>query len=94
MAQAGLHAIIGYHTNKIIPNEKHLMPGVVFGSMLPDIDVILVAFGSLFYDINNAEKLFHRTFTHNIFLVIFIKLKNKKLSVRHTNLAKLDSALS
>ncbi len=74
MAQAGLHAIIGYHTNKIIPSEKHLMPGVVFGSMLPDIDVILVAFGSLFHDINNAEKLFHRTFTHSFFTLIFIYL--------------------
>ena len=74
MAQAGLHAIIGYQTKKIIPREKHLMPGIVFGSIIPDIDIILVTMGALFHGINNAEKLFHRTFTHSFFTLIFIYL--------------------
>ena len=62
MAQAGLHAIIGYQTKRIIPYEKRIIPAIIFGSMLPDIDIIVVGIGSLFNNLMVAEKLFHRTF--------------------------------
>ena len=74
MAQAGLHALISYQTKKIIPHEKHIMSGILFGSMLPDIDILIVAVGSIFYGITLAEELFHRTFTHSFFTLIFIYL--------------------
>ena len=74
MAQAGLHALISYQTKKIIPHEKHIMWGILFGSMLPDIDILIVAVGSVFHGITLAEELFHRTFTHSFFTLIFIYL--------------------
>ncbi|SVC69556.1 uncharacterized protein METZ01_LOCUS322410 [marine metagenome] len=74
MAQAGLHAIIGYQTKRIIPYEKRIIPAIIFGSMLPDIDIIVVGIGSLFNNLMVAEKLFHRTFTHSFFTLIFVYL--------------------
>ncbi|MEE2858370.1 MAG: metal-dependent hydrolase, partial [Candidatus Neomarinimicrobiota bacterium] len=74
MAQAGLHALIGYQAKRIIPHKKHIMSGILFGSMLPDIDILIVAVGSIFHGITLAEELFHRTFTHSFFTLIFIYL--------------------
>ena len=50
------------------------MWGILFGSMLPDIDILIVAVGSIFHGITLAEELFHRTFTHSFFTLIFIYL--------------------
>ncbi|SVE02390.1 uncharacterized protein METZ01_LOCUS455244, partial [marine metagenome] len=74
MAQAGLHAAVGNQMRKIIPYEKRLFPALIFGSMLPDLDIIVVAIASIFYPINQAEELFHRTFSHSFFTLIFIFL--------------------
>ena len=74
MAQAGLHAILGYQTKRIIPHEKRIIPAIIFGSMLPDIDIIAVGIGSLFHGLIEAEILFHRTFTHSFFTLIFVYL--------------------
>ena len=74
MAQAGLHALVGYQVARIIPYKKRLFPALIFGAMLPDIDIIIVSFASLFYTIAQSEELFHRTFSHSFFTLIFVYL--------------------
>ncbi len=74
MAQAGLHAALGYSLRHIIPHKKRFLPAVVFGAILPDLDVIVVALASLFYPISQAEYLFHRSFSHSFFTIILIYL--------------------
>ena len=74
MAQAGLHAAIGYQLRQIIPLERRLFPAVIFGAILPDLDTVFVAIGSLFYPILDSEKLFHRSFSHSFFTIILIFL--------------------
>ena len=74
MAQAGLHAAIGYQVARFIPYEKRLFPSLIFGAMLPDLDIIMVAATSLFYTIPQAEEMFHRTFSHSFFTIIFVYL--------------------
>ena len=74
MAQAGFHAAIGYQARRIIPYEERLFPALIFGAMLPDLDIIIVAIGSIMYPIAKSQMLFHRTFTHSIFIPIFIYL--------------------
>ena len=63
MAQAGLHAAVGYQVRRIIPYEEHLFPALIFGTMLPDLDIVIVAIASLIYPISQAEAIFHRTFS-------------------------------
>ena len=67
MAQAGLHAALGYQFRRIIPYERRLFPAVIFGSILPDLDILVVAIGSLIYPILQSEQLFHRSFSHSFF---------------------------
>ena len=74
MAQAGLHAAAGYQLRRVFPYEERLFPALIFGAMLPDLDVIVVAFASLFYSISQAEEIFHRTFSHSFFTLIFVYL--------------------
>ena len=74
MAQAGIHAALGYHLRRIIPVEKRLFPAIIFGAILPDLDVIIVALASLFYPISQAEHLFHRSFSHSFFTIILMYL--------------------
>ena len=74
MAQAGLHAALGYQLRRIVPIEKRLLPAVIFGAILPDLDTVIVAIGSLFYPIAHSEALFHRTFSHSFFTIIMIYL--------------------
>ena len=74
MAQAGLHAALGYQLRRIIPSERRLFPSVIFGAILPDLDIVIVAIGSLFYPISHSEKLFHRSFSHSFFTIIIIYL--------------------
>ena len=74
MPQAGLHAVVGYQVRRIIPYKKRFLPAVVFGAILPDLDVVAVVIGSLFYPISQSEKLFHRSFSHSFFTIILIYL--------------------
>ena len=74
MAQVGLHAALGYSLRHIIPHKKRFLPAVVFGAILPDLDVIVVALASLFYPISQAEHLFHRSFSHSFFTIILMYL--------------------
>ena len=74
MAQAGIHAALGYQFREIVPYEKRLFPAAIFGAILPDLDIIIVAIGSLFYPILESERMFHRTFSHSFFTVIAVYL--------------------
>ena len=74
MAQAGLHAALGYSLRHIFPNEKRFLPAVIFGAILPDLDVLIVALASLFYPVSQAEHLFHRSFSHSFFTIVLIYL--------------------
>ena len=74
MAQACLHAALGYQFQRIIPSERRLLPAIIFGAILPDLDIIVVAIGSLFYPISYSEELFHRSFSHSFFTLIAIFL--------------------
>ena len=74
MPQAGLHAFVGYQVRRIIPYKKRFLPAVIFGAILPDLDVVAVVIGSLFYPISQSEKLFHRSFSHSFFTIILIYL--------------------
>ena len=74
MPQAGLHAALGYQFRRIIPPERRLFPALIFGAILPDLDIVIVAIGSLFYPISLSEKLFHRSFSHSFFVLILVYL--------------------
>ena len=49
MPQTGLHAAFGNQLLRIIPYKARLYPAIVFGAILPDMDIIAVAVGSFFY---------------------------------------------
>ena len=74
MPQAGLHAAFGNQFRQFLPHKRRLFPAIIFGAILPDLDVIAVAIGSLFYPIHQAEHIFHRTFSHSFFTLILIYL--------------------
>ena len=72
MAQAGIHALIGLQSNRLIPYEKGLYPSIIIGSLLPDLDIILVAIFSTFNSVEKSVEIFHRTFSHSFFSLIII----------------------
>jgi len=74
MPQAGIHAAVGNQFQRFLPPNSRLIPAIIFGAILPDLDVIAVAIGSLFYPIHQAEQIFHRTFSHSFFTLILIYL--------------------
>ena len=75
MAQSGIHAFCGIILSKSLKYEKWLVPSLIFGSILPDIDILFSAIGFMFgLSISDAESIFHRTFTHNIFFSMIIYL--------------------
>ena len=74
MAQVGIHAILGYNLKYFIPDEKKILPAIIIGAIFPDIDIILVALGSIFYSAPTALKLFHKTITHSFFSIVIIYL--------------------
>ena len=71
MAQAGLHAALGYQLHRIVPIAKRFLPALLFGTILPDLDVLIVAMASIFYPIFQAEQLYHRSFSHSFFTMYF-----------------------
>ena len=74
MAQAGIHALIGLQSKRLIPHEKGLYPSIIIGSLLPDLDIILVAIFSTFSSIEKSTEIFHRTFSHSFFSLIIVYL--------------------
>ena len=74
MAQSGIHAFSGIILSRFFKYEKWFIPSLIFGSILPDIDILFSAIAFLFgSSINDAEAI-HRTFTHSIFSTITIYL--------------------
>ena len=74
MAQIGLHAYIALSLKKKLPAKKWFFVSFLFGSILPDIDGLFIFLSSLIIPLNISLNIYHRTFTHNIFIVIFLYL--------------------
>jgi membrane-bound metal-dependent hydrolase YbcI (DUF457 family) len=74
MAQAGIHALIGLQSKRIIPHEKGLYPAIIIGSLIPDLDIIIVALSSVFLSIEKGTEIFHRTFSHSFFTLVIVYL--------------------
>jgi membrane-bound metal-dependent hydrolase YbcI (DUF457 family) len=69
MPQNGLHAMAGMVARRWMPRQEWLMPGMVLGNMLPDLDNLAVAYATL----TGAETHgLHRTFTHSIFTILTV----------------------
>ena len=75
MAQAGLHAYIAFLFKKKLPFKKWFFISFLIGSIIPDIDLILVPIGLLAsLGIEDSILLLHRTFSHSIITLIIIYL--------------------
>ena len=71
MAQSGIHAFSGIILSKPLRYEKWLVPSLIFGSMLPDIDMIFVVFGIISFD---KTFFMHSIFATAIIYLIFLSL--------------------
>jgi membrane-bound metal-dependent hydrolase YbcI (DUF457 family) len=71
MAQAGIHGMVAQAVHKWVPGREWLMVGIVFGSLFPDADNILVAIATV---TKQSTEGLHRTFTHSLItaLVLFL----------------------
>ena len=69
MAQAGLHGMVAQAVHKWVPRREWLMLGIVFGSLFPDADNILVAVATV---TKQPVEGLHRTFTHSLFTIAFV----------------------
>ena len=74
MAQAGAHAIIGMYASRLSFLKRINASAIIIGSLIPDLDIILVAFGKLFTNIPDPIHFFHRKGTHSFLFVLFIYL--------------------
>ena len=74
MAQIGLHAYLALSLKKRLPKKDWFFVAFLFGSILPDIDTIFTFTASLFIPLEKSLDIFHRTFSHNIFIVIILFL--------------------
>ena len=71
MAQAGIHGLVGMAVRKWTPKKEWLMLGIVFGSMLPDMDALAVAYATLSgLDTHGL----HRTFSHSLIVIFGLTL--------------------
>lgn len=69
MAQAGLHGLAGLLVRRWTPGRRWLVPGIVLGNMVPDLDNVAVAVATL---TGGSTEGLHRTFTHSLFTVAAI----------------------
>ena len=74
MAQIGLHTCLTYQIRNIFPKEKYLLPSALLGAIIPDIDIVFVAIGLLFYSIEGSIEIFYRTFSHSFIFAILLYL--------------------
>lgn len=74
MAQAGAHAIVGMYASRFQFINKNWIPAIIIGSLIPDLDIIAVAFGKLFTSISDPIHFFHRKGTHSFLFVLFVYL--------------------
>jgi membrane-bound metal-dependent hydrolase YbcI (DUF457 family) len=87
MAQAGIHGMVAQAVHKWVPGRKWLMLGIVFGSLFPDADNLLVAVATV---TKQPVEGLHRTFTHSlitalVFAVIFWAIGALRKQPRWTN---------
>ena len=68
MPQSGIHAALSFRLGQSTNIQSNLIPSIIFGAILPDIDYIAVALGMIYYPLNLSEQLFHRTFLHSFFI--------------------------
>ena len=80
MAQAGAHAIIGMYSSRLPFINSSLVPFIIIGSLIPDLDIIFVAIGKLFSNLPDPIHYFHRKGTHSLLFVLFIYLTFQILS--------------
>jgi len=67
--QNGIHAIVGIAARRWMPIKEWLLPGLVLGNMLPDLDNLAAAYATL----TGADTHgLHRTFTHSFFTIAAI----------------------
>ena len=80
MAQSGIHAFTGIILSKFFKYEKELIPSLIFGLLLPDIDIIFVAMGLITF---KSTFLMHSVFFATIIYLLFLSLheitSNKKV---------------
>jgi membrane-bound metal-dependent hydrolase YbcI (DUF457 family) len=69
MAQAGIHALLGAATRRIMPKRDWLMLGILLGSLFPDLDNYAVAIATVAK--LNTHNL-HRTFTHSLLAILIV----------------------
>ena len=96
MAQAGAHAIIAMYSSKLSFLRNYLVPYIIIGSLIPDLDLILAAIGKLFTNIPDPILFFHRKGTHSLLFILFINLLFKILSeiLKKPNLKDCGAGLS
>lgn len=69
MAQAGIHALVGAATRKLMPKREWLVLGIILGSLFPDMDNFAVAVATVAK--MNTTGL-HRTFTHSLLAILVV----------------------
>ena len=57
MPQSGIHAAFSFQIGRFVKNKNKLLPSIVFGAILPDVDYIAVILGFIYYPINLSENL-------------------------------------
>jgi membrane-bound metal-dependent hydrolase YbcI (DUF457 family) len=74
MAQPGLHAVLALATRNTFSTRRWFALGLVFGALFPDADAYPQAFAIILggMDPQWADDVFHRTFTHSLFFVLFL----------------------
>jgi len=86
MTQLGLRIYIVFKLNKFFPKKKMFFIAFIWGSLFPDIDIILVGLSSFLIPLDKSIFLFHKTITHSIitlsaiyliFLVLYEIKKNR-----------------
>ena len=71
MAQAGIHGLVAQAVHRWVPGRVWLMLGIVFGSLFPDADNILVAIATV---TKQSTEGLHRTFTHSLITAFALAL--------------------
>ena len=71
MAQSALHAFAGIILSKFLKYEKWLIPSVIFGLLLPDLDIFFVIIGITDF---KSSFLMHSFFFATLIYLVFLSL--------------------
>lgn len=76
MPQPGIHAILALSCRNKISSRPWFALGLVFGSVLPDLDGYASAVAVLLFKMepSTAESLYHRTWSHSVFFALSVGL--------------------